>query len=261
MFKKIRWIYGGVYKQPKLIWVCGDNPRKPHPGKLEKSLGWWFPNEKGSFNEQRIKKITNHGMMIPRVTIVIVRLIPHDIPCFMLPFFSVAQGHKLWYPRFSKAWWIVWGNFQRKPRFLPSTFGGGYHQSRRDSSKDGAKQKMGFRQPAIHLEIETVHTDRSPWFPAKQLEERHHHCTQNLGPVGTPVAIVYIPIAGWSNHVLGGLDSLKKYVCIKWRENGMSLKRPTSFMFIKSHPDRTPRTLYPNPFLGYPRKLYHQWLI
>jgi hypothetical protein len=68
---------------------------------------------------------------------------------------------------------------------------------------------MGFRQPAIHLEIETVHTDRSPWFPAKQLEERHHHCTQNLGPVGTPVAIVYIPIAGWSNHVLGGLDSLK----------------------------------------------------
>ena len=46
----------------------------------------------------------------------------------------------------------------------------------------------------------------------KQLEEQHHHCTQNLGPVGIPVAIVVA-----LEQPAGGSNQLKKHACIKWR--------------------------------------------
>ena len=153
-------------------------------------------------------------MMIPQVTIVIVRLIAHDILCFMLSIFCGPLGHKLWYPRFSKAWWIAWGKFQRKPRFLPFnlwSFGRGLPPNLEEIPflQDGAKE---FRlsptcDPSGNRNQFTLIVHPDFLLSSSRNGIIIAHKTWGRYPCGYRWKI---PIAGWSNHVVGGLDSLKK---------------------------------------------------
>ena len=198
-------------------------------------------------------------MMIPQVTIVIVRLIAHDILCFMLSIFCGPLGHKLWYPRFSKAWWIAWGKFQRKPRFLPFnlwSFGRGLPPNLEEIPflQDGAKE---FRlsptcDPSGNRNQFTLIVHPDFLLSSSRNGIIIAHKTWGRYPCGYRWKI---PIAGWSNHVVGGLDSLKK-ICMYQVERKWNVFETANQLHVHQITSRSNSTnTVSKPVLGLSKKI------